>query len=80
MSFGFPNLELMLQICFDSSMYLIIFHTGKTAHLTKEEKDHLSLISIPDTVKENMLGTNKQSGNMQDFFSLNKSNIPDQTH
>ena len=28
MSFGFPTLPLMLQSCFDSSIYLTMFHTN----------------------------------------------------
>ena len=37
LSFGFPSMPLMLQMCIDSSMFLTIFYTSKNSNLTAEE-------------------------------------------
>lgn len=42
LSFGFPNINILLQVCFDYSMFFIIFHTNKYTNLTEEEEAEIS--------------------------------------
>ena len=41
LSFGYPYINILLQVCFDYSLYLIIFHTNKYSNLTEAEETEL---------------------------------------